>query len=54
VGDGADEEGYDHGDGLGEVRARRVVDVAAEEIVYWNVPFAGEFEPVSLSAVLFE
>jgi hypothetical protein len=43
--DGAYEEGYEHSNGVGEVGFGREVDVTAEEIVDWNVPFSGEFEP---------
>ncbi len=43
--DGADQERDEGGDGSGEARARGAVDVAAQEMVDGDVPFAGEFEP---------
>lgn len=42
---GAHQEGDEHGDGLGEGGSGGEVDVAEEEVVDWDVPFAGEFEP---------
>lgn len=49
VEDGANEKGDEHGDGLGEGGSGGEVDVAEEEVVHWDVPFAGEFEPVFFS-----
>lgn len=45
MGNRADEERDSDCYGLGEVRARWVVDVAAEEVVDRDVPFTGELEP---------
>lgn len=44
--DGGDEEGDECCHGSADMGAGCGVDVAAEEVVYGNVPFAGEFEPV--------
>jgi hypothetical protein len=47
VREGADEEGGEGGEGAGEGIAGGGVDVAAEEVVDGDVPFAGELEPVA-------
>jgi hypothetical protein len=47
VREGADEEGGEGGEGTGEGVSARGVDVAAEEVVDGDVPFAGELEPVA-------
>jgi len=44
--DGRNEKGDERGHRSADVRSRGGVDVATEEVVHGNVPFAGEFEPV--------
>lgn len=51
VGNRAHQEGDEHGDGLGEMRQRGEIHVAAEEVVDGNVPLAREFQPLSVSTL---
>lgn len=45
--EGADQEGGEGGEGPGERVSGGGVDVAAEEVVDGDVPFAGELQPVA-------
>lgn len=47
VREGGDQEGGESGEGAGEGVSARGVDVAAEEVVDGDVPFAGELQPVA-------
>jgi hypothetical protein len=44
--DSGNEEGNERGHGSSDMWARGGVDVASEEVVHGDVPFAGELEPV--------
>lgn len=45
--DGADQEGNESGHGTTDMGSRGAVNMSAEEVVNWDVPFAGELEPIS-------
>jgi uncharacterized protein YndB with AHSA1/START domain len=41
------EKGDECGERSADVRTGGRVDMAAEKVMYWDIPFAGEFEPVN-------
>jgi hypothetical protein len=44
---GTNEKGDERGERSADMRTGGRVDMATEKVMYWDVPFAGEFEPVN-------
>lgn len=44
--DGTDQEGDECCHGTSDMWSRGAVDMATEEVVDWDVPLAGELEPI--------